>query len=115
MRRSLILGTGAAILAFATPAVAAVPEGQGLGEIEGICDGQPAVATITRGESFYVNGVHYVGKTFTGTFTPTEGEPETFTTTRGRKTGRTETITCSGRVESPEGVFEFEVVGVAVP
>jgi hypothetical protein len=104
-----------ALTLLATPAVAA-PPGGGLETIPVTCDGQEVTVTVSGGASFWIEDQHYVLTSFTGTFTPAEGEPETFTKTYGQKTGLAGSeITCTATFEEAEGTFEIRVSAVAVP
>ena len=70
------------VAVFAAPAAAA-PPGQGLESFPLTCDG----TTVSSGASFWMGDQHYVLTSFTGTFTPEGGRPETSTRTFGQKTG----------------------------
>jgi hypothetical protein len=104
------------VAVFAAPAAAA-PPGQGLESLPADCDGTATTVTASSGAAFWVGDQHYVLTSFTGTFTPEGGTPETFTKTFGQKTGQGGSeITCSGTVVEPgEGTFAFTATGVAVP
>ena len=103
-------------VAVAAPATAA-PPGKGLETFEVMCGEQPATVTVSAGSSFWIGDQHYVLTSFTGTFTPEEGEPETFTQTFGAKRGLAgDEITCTATfVEPGEGTFTVVVTAVAVP
>ena len=100
------------VAVFAAPAAAA-PPGQGLESFPLTCDG----TTVSSGASFWMGDQHYVLTSFTGTFTPEGGRPETFTRTFGQKTGLAGSeITCSATfVEPGVGTFAIMATGVAVP
>jgi hypothetical protein len=104
------------VAVFAAPAAAA-PPGQGLESFELTCDGTAVTATTSSGASFWIGDQHYVLTSFTGTFTPEEGTPETFTQTFGQKAGLAGSeITCSGTLVEPGvGTFTLTATGVAVP
>jgi hypothetical protein len=104
------------VAVFAAPAAAA-PPGQGLESFELTCDGTTVTATTSSGASFWIGDQHYVLTSFTGTFTPEDGTPETFTQTFGEKTGLAGSeITCSATfVEPGVGTFAITATGVAVP
>lgn len=104
------------VAVFAAPAAAA-PPGQGLESFELDCDGTTVTATVSAGASFWIGDQHYVLTSFTGTFTPEEGTPETFTKTYGQRTGLAGSeITCSVTfVEPGEGTFAITATAVAVP
>ena len=101
---------------FAAPAAAA-PPGQGLESFPLTCDGTTVTATVSSGASFWIGDQHYVLTSFTGTFTPEGGRPETFTRTFAQKTGLAGSeITCSATfVEPGVGTFAITATGVAVP
>ena len=105
-----------AMLALAGTAIAA-PSGKGLETLEVTCNGQDVMVTVSAGQSFWLGGQHYLIKSFTGTFTPETGDPETFTQTYGQKKGLgTDTITCTATfVEPGEGSFAIVVSAVPVP
>ncbi|MEU4602484.1 hypothetical protein AB0F43_05850 [Kribbella sp. NPDC023972] len=95
---------------------AAAPPGAGLETVQATCGGQEVTATVTAGATFWVGEQHYLLTSFTGTFTPVEGEPETFTKTYGQRQGLADEITCTGTEEVPgEGTFTFVVTAVPVP
>ena len=105
------------LLAVAVPALAA-PPGNGLEQIQGVtCNGEPVdVVTATNGTSFWIGEQHYTMTSFTGTFTPTGGDSETFSQSYGQKRGLAgPAITCTGSDTSPDGTFEFVVTAVPVP
>lgn len=114
-RASLLFLALVMALTLAAPALAA-PPGKGLESFPVTCDGQEVVITVSAGSSFWVGDRHYVLTSFSATFTPVEGSPETFTQNYGNKTGLSGTrIACSASFEDPNGIFEVEVTAVAVP
>ncbi len=116
MRKATLALAAAALLALGVgPAVGAPPAGH-FEQVEAVCNGTPVTATVTNGASFWIGETHYVVVSFTGTFTPVEGEPETFTQTFGQKRGLRDRITCTGSETEPGvGTFSFEVTAAAVP
>ena len=108
------LAAGAVLGAMLLPALPAnaAPNGNGLQTFETIDCG---TVTTGGGASFYVEGQKYLTETFTGTFTPAGGSPETVTKTYGNRTGQTgASISCSGSGDDGHGgTFSFTVTGVA--
>lgn len=94
----------------------AAPPGRGLETVEVSCAGIATEVTVTGGSSFWIGDTHYVLVSFEGTFTPTEGEPESFVQRYGRKVGRGYVaISCTGSESDESGTFTFVAEGVAVP
>jgi hypothetical protein len=119
MKARATIATSLGILASTAlvgPAAAA-PPGAGLETVTATCAGQEVTATVTAGASFWIGEQHYLLSSFTGTFTPVEGDPETFTKTYGQRQGLAAgEITCTGSEEVPgEGTFTFVVTAVPVP
>ena len=90
---------------------------------EWVCDGEDTVI-LTAGRNGWVDGnVHYhaVHLTFTGTFTPVGGQPQTETEEKTWANGRglddPDAVTCTTHIEetSPEGTFVGDGLVVAVP
>ena len=111
---ALLVAAAAAVLAG--PAAAA-PPGGGLESFEVTCDGQQVTVNVSSGATFWLGDQHYVLTSFTGTFTPEEGEAETMTQTYGQRRGLAGSeITCTASFEEPgEGTFDVLVTAVAVP
>jgi hypothetical protein len=104
-------------LVFAGP-TAAAPPGKGLESFHVTCDGGThAIATVSAGSAFWIGAQQYVLTSFSGTFTPEQGAPESFTQTFGQKKGLAGTlITCTGTFAEPGiGTLDFIATGVAVP
>lgn len=112
----LVLLVAAAAAVLAGPAATA-PTGGGLETFDVTCDGQEVTISVSSGSTFWLGDQHYVLTSFTGTFTPEEGEPEVITQTFGQKKGLAGSeITCTATFEEPgEGTFEVLVTALAVP
>jgi hypothetical protein len=95
----------------------AAPPGQGLETLAVTCNGQAVNVTVSAGSSFWIGDQHYVVTSFITTFTPEDGDPQTFTETSGKKKGLAGSeITCTATFEEPgEGTFAIVVTAVAVP
>ena len=109
-----ILAAVVVLSAMLLPAIPApaTPSGNGLQTFETTNCG---TVTTGGGASFYVYGQKYLTETFTGTFTPAGGSPETVSKTYGNRTGQTgASISCSGSGDDGHGgTFSFTVTGVA--
>ncbi len=111
----LVLLVAAAAAVLAGPATA-VPQGGGLETFDVTCDGEEVTVSVSSGATFWLGDQHYVLTSFTGTFTPEEGEPESETKTYGQRKGLAGSeITCTATFEEPgEGTFDVVVTAVAV-
>ncbi len=80
-----------------------------------MCGGTEVTVTVSSGASFWINGQHYLLTSFTGTFTPTGGPPETETKTYGKRKGlKGAEITCSASFSDTQGTFDVTVTAVPV-
>jgi hypothetical protein len=100
------------VLGGLTVSSALAQGGKGSQTITATCTTAGTVTVhASSGQSAWVNNTHWVVLKLTGTFTPTNGTPVTFTKTYGTKAGfrhRT-TDTCSGSNTTPAGTFSFMV------
>jgi hypothetical protein len=108
------------VIALAGVAVTSAVAGSGGKGSQTLTATCSVLGTVTvhasNGQSAWVNNTHYVVLTFTGTFTPVSGTPETFTKTYGHKTGFTGTkYTCSGFQTDPSGTFAFTATVAKTP
>jgi hypothetical protein len=87
--------------------------------------GQTITATCTvlgnvtvhasSGESAWVGNTHYVTVWFHGVFTPTSGQPFSFTKAYGQKSGFGTRYTCTGSTSDSTGTFSFTAVVARTP
>src|SRR6266550_5935920 len=71
-----------------TSAVAGGSNGKGGQTIKATCSVLgPVTVHVSSGQSAWVDNTHYVTVWLTGTFTPTGGQPTTFTKSYGNKSG----------------------------
>ena len=113
-----VLATVCGIAAF--PVTAALAGGGSHGK-----GGQTLTATCTvlgtvtvhasSGQSAWVSNTHYVTVAFSGTFTPSSGQPMSFTKTYGKKTRFGPRYTCTGSQTSPDGTFAFTATVAKTP
>jgi hypothetical protein len=113
---ALVLTFALASLAV-TSAVAGGSNGNGGQTISATCTVLGAVTVhASSGQSAWVGNTHYVVLKFSGTFTPTSGQPMSFTKTYGTKSGFTGAqYTCSGSQTSPDGTFSFTATVAKTP
>jgi hypothetical protein len=112
----LVLVSSLAALAV-TSAVAGGSNGNGGQTVTATCT---VLGTVTvhasSGQSAWVGTTHYVVLKFSGTFTPTGGQPMSFTKIYGKKSGFSGTqYTCSGTQTSPDGTFSFTATVAKTP
>ncbi len=99
-----------------TSAFAGGSNGKGGQTITATCT---VLGTVTvhasSGQSAWVGNTHYVTVWFTGTFTPTGGQPMTFTKRYGTKSGFGPRYTCTGSQSDSTGTFTFTAVVAKTP
>ena len=119
MRKSIAVLTIACALAAltATSALAGGSNGKGGQTITATCTILGNVTVhASSGQSAWVNNTHYVTLAFTGTFTPVNGTPTTFTKTYGKKSGfKGQHYTCSGSQTDATGTFSFTATVARTP
>jgi hypothetical protein len=116
MRRARILLVVLIVALSASSAAAATPPGKGLESFPATCNGQATTITASSGAAFWVADQKYVLQSITFVFTPTGGDPQTFTKTYGKRKGLTgPPIHCTGSFSDPEGTATFDATGVPTP
>jgi hypothetical protein len=99
-----------------TAAVASGSNGKGPQTITATCTVLGTVTVhVSSGQSAWVGNTHYVTVAFSGTFTPTGGQPMTFSKTYGHKSGFGQRYTCTGSVTSPGGTLAFTATVAKTP
>jgi hypothetical protein len=99
-----------------TSAVAGGSNGKGTQTITATCDVLGTVTVhVSSGQSAWVSNTHYVTVWFTGTFTPTGGQPMTFTKSYGNKSGFGTKYTCTGSQSDSTGTFDFKAIVARTP
>jgi hypothetical protein len=98
-----------------TGAVASGSNGKGPQTIIATCTVLGTVTVHVSGQSAWVGNTHYVTVAFNGTFTPTGGQPMTFSKTYGHKSGFGQRYTCTGSVTSPAGTLTFTATVAKTP
>jgi hypothetical protein len=114
---SVFAVAGALAALTVTSALGAGSHGKGGQTITATCN---ILGTVTvhasSGQSAWVNNTHYVTLAFTGTFTPVNGTPSTFTKTYGHKSGFTgQHYTCLGSQTDSSGTFSFTATVAKTP
>jgi hypothetical protein len=99
-----------------TSAVAGGSNGKGTQTITATCTVLGTVTVhVSSGQSAWVGNTHYVTVWFRGTFTPTGGQPTTFTKSYGHKSGFGTKYTCTGSQSDSTGTFAFTAIVARTP
>jgi hypothetical protein len=113
-----VLALACAVAALAvSPAIAGGSNGKGSQTITAACTVLgPVTVHASSGQSAWVGNTHYVVVVFAGTFTPTGGQPTTFTKTYGEKKGFAgPRYSCSGSQSDSTGTFSFTATVAKTP
>lgn len=109
-----LLCTSAAVLALgglAAGSALASHGGKGSQTLTATCTVNGTVTVhASSGQSVWVNNTHWVVLTFTGTFTPAGGTPQTFTKVYGHKYGlmkRTKDSCTGSQTDANGNTFQF--------
>jgi len=115
--RRLLCGVALVTALAGLPAVAMGKGGNGSQTISATCTVFGNVTVhASNGQSAWVNNVHYVVLSFSGTFTPVTGPAQSFTKNYGHKSGFTGTkYTCTGSQTDTSGTFSFTATVARTP
>jgi hypothetical protein len=119
LRKLVVAACTAAVLALSASPAMAIPTHTAE---EFICEGA-GTTIFTAGRNGWIDGVKYQAVSISdeGTFTPTGGDPQSFSETKvwggGKDLSDPEAITCTADFsgETEEGVFEVHTEVIAVP